>query len=95
MMLSKQFIIIYLILACIIAAVAKLYYHLKLKAQRQKTRNVIAKWIFEAYTLELMFPIFNDSIHKTERTLIQKANLSIYICYALLIVLAFISVDFF
>jgi hypothetical protein len=94
-MLSKQLIILCLILACFITAILKVYYHLKLKAQRQKTRNVIAKWIFEAYTLELMLPIFRDSIHKTERTLIQKANLSIYLCYGLLIVLAFISVDFF
>jgi hypothetical protein len=95
MMLSKQLIIVYLVLACFIAAIAKVYYHLKLKVQRQKTRNVIAKWIFEAYTLQLMLPIFRNSINEIERALIQKANLCIYICYAILILLAFINLDFF
>jgi hypothetical protein len=95
MMLSKQFIVVYLVLACFITAIAKVYYHLKLKVQRQRARNVIAKWIFDAYTLELMLPIFRASINNTERTLIQKANISIYLCYVFLIVLAFISVDFF
>lgn len=95
MKLLTQLIIACLVLGCFITAIMKVYYHLKLKAQKQRTRNVVAKWIFNAYTLELIFPIFKNSINDRERKLIQKANISIYLFYGFLIVLAFINLDFF
>ena len=94
-MLSKQAIMVYLVLACFVTAILKVYYHLKLKSKKQKTRNVIAKWVFDAYTVDLLLPIFRDSINNTDRTLIQKANLSVYLCYGCLLALAFINLDSF